>query len=314
MIHSFSMEIRESFDEYRNCTLCPRSCGVDRSVKQGFCREGDRLSIDSALIHRGEEPCISFRGGSGTIFFTGCSLRCPFCQNMQISQEPLERRFYSTAQFVEIMEGLIKKGAENINFVTPDHFLPHIIEGIKHLEARGYRVPYVYNCSGFQSIENLKIACEYIDIYLIDYKFADRDAAKYCINNDGYPDAAHEAIDFLFVKKGNLELDDEGKAVSGVLVRHMVMPGFVDNSISVINNLFFDYGSDVFLSLMCQYTPQYLKPGYDFINRRLSKEEYESVADHVISMGLTNGYIQEFIEGEDMYIPDFEKKNMYDEW
>ena len=308
------MDIRETFDEYKNCALCPRNCNVDRTVKPGFCRESGRLSIDSALIHHGEEPCISFNGGSGTIFFTGCSLRCPFCQNMQISHNPENKKYYSTAEFIDIMEGLIKKGAENINFVTPDHFLPHLIEGIKHLNSRGYRVPYVYNSSGFQSVDSLRIACEYIDIYLIDYKFADREAAAYCINNNQYPDVARDAIDFLFGKKGNLKLNPDGKAVSGVIVRHLVMPGFAENSIDVINNLFFDYGRDIFLSLMCQYTPRYLKNGFDKINRRLTKEEYERVADHVISLGFTNGYIQEFIEGEDRYIPDFEKKSMYDEW
>lgn len=308
------MEIKENFTEYLNCGLCPKKCAVDRNVKQGFCREGAGLSIDSALIHHGEEPCISFKGGSGTVFFTGCSLRCPFCQNMQISQHALNKKYYTTAAFIGIMEGLIEKGAENINLVTPDHFLPHIIEGVKHLKKSGFRIPFVYNSSGFHTVESLKIACEHIDIFLVDYKFADIEAAEYCFGSTAYPAVALEALDFLFKTKGNLKLNAEGKAENGVMIRHLVMPGFVENSLKVIDNLFFEFGADIYLSLMCQYTPQFLKDGYDRINRRLAREEYKIVTERVRDLGFGNGYIQDFIEGEDKYIPDFDAKKMFDEW
>ena len=140
--------IKEDFIEFKDCNLCPRSCHIDRNNDLGFCKESNRLSIASFLKHFGEEPPISFKNGSGTIFFTGCSLRCPFCQNIQISQNVKQKNYYTTDEFIKIMVKLIENGAENINFVTPDHFLPHIIEGIVYLKKNNYNVPFIYNCSG----------------------------------------------------------------------------------------------------------------------------------------------------------------------
>jgi putative pyruvate formate lyase activating enzyme len=305
------MHINEDFIEYKDCTLCPRNCHVDRNINSGFCRESSKLSIDSALLHKGEEPPISNKNGSGTIFFNGCSLRCPFCQNIQISQQKINNNVYTTKEFILLMEELINKGAENINFVTPDHFLPHIIEGIKHIRNKGYQIPMVYNCSGYQSIKNLEIAKDYIDIFLFDYKFADIKTAEYCIKNKEYPEVCKKALDFVFAKKGNLKLDINGKALSGVIVRHLVMPDFIENSIDVINNLFFSYGPQIFLSLMSQYSNKYLLPGFDRINRRLKKDEYQKVTSLVDELGFQNGYIQEFINYDDEYLPDFKKDQIF---
>src|SRR4030042_989125 len=176
------MFIKKEFEEYKSCILCPRKCRINRDIKNGFCGESSRLSIDSALIHFGEEPPISCQKGSGTIFFTGCSLRCVFCQNMQISQNknPGKKKYYSTKELIDVIGNLINKGAENINFVTPDHFLPHIIEAIKYLKNKNIEIPFIYNCSGYQSLGNLEIASKWIDVFLIDYKFSDSEVSYYC--------------------------------------------------------------------------------------------------------------------------------------
>lgn len=307
--------MQDVFELYKKCNLCPRECDIDRYKSVGFCGENATVSIDSYLLHHGEEPCISFKRGSGTIFFTGCSLRCPFCQNRQISQLALDKgkSYYSFEEFLDVIRELIEKGAENINFVTPDHFMPHILKASEFLANERKMTPFVYNCSGFQSLEHLERIVDNIEIFLFDYKFADTFASKYCINNIDYPSVAEKALDFLIKKKGHLVLDDNGKAVKGVIIRHLVMPDFIDNSIKVINKLYFDYGVDTYLSLMSQYSPFYLeKNRYPRIARKLRREEYYNIVELVHNFGFRNGYIQEFIDEKDGYIPDFETEYIFD--
>ncbi|MBN2546384.1 MAG: radical SAM protein [Spirochaetes bacterium] len=299
------------FDLYKNCSLCPRSCGIDRTVKKGFCGETSDLSINAYLLHKGEEPCISHKNGSGTIFFTGCSLKCPFCQNKQISQLAVKKKYYGIDQFIGIITELINNGAENINFVTPDQFMPHIIEAIEYFKRKKINIPFIYNSSGYQSLEHLKKTIDFIDIFLIDYKFADEVASNYCINNREYPSVAYNAIKYLLEKKGNLILNSKGKAEKGLLIRHLIMPTFIDNSIKVINNLYFDFGNKVYLSLMSQYTPFYLNDNLLKINRRINKKEYDEVINLVNELGFKNGYIQEFINTDDDYLPDFKRVNIF---
>ncbi len=310
------MLIKEEFEEYKSCKLCPRECRVNRNTQNGFCGESSKLSIDSALIHFGEEPPISGDKGSGTIFFTGCSLKCVFCQNMQISQNknPDEKKYYSTKELIDIIKNLIKKDAENINFVTPDHFLPHIIEVVKYFKNQNVDIPFIYNCSGYHSLENLEIASRWIDVFLIDYKFANTEVSFYCTKRKDYPEVALEALKFLYNEKGNLILNKNGKATSGVIVRHLVLPGFIENSILVLNNLYNNFGKDIYLSLMAQYTPIYLKNDFDRINRRLTLNEFKKIEEHLFYLGFRNGYIQDFIDNEDKYVPDFDNKKIYDEW
>lgn len=303
----------KTFELYKRCNLCPKNCGINRYKKKGFCQEKAELSIDAALLHFGEEPPISFRNGSGTIFFTGCSLRCPFCQNMQISQNAITKKFYTLEQFIEIIIELIKRKAENINFVTPDHFLPHIIEAVKYIKSKGFDIPFIYNCSGYQSIYNLELSLPYMEIYLFDYKFANKEASSYCIKNSDYPDIALEGLKFIYKNKGNLLLKN-GKAIKGVIVRHLIMPDFLENSLEVINNLYFTFGNKIFLSLMSQYTPIFLKKGFNRINRRITNEEYNKVINIVKDLSFENVYIQEYIKGYDRYIPNFFEKKMFEDW
>lgn len=308
--------VKNLFLEYSNCNLCPRSCKVDRTKQLGICKESDKLSISAFLKHFGEEPPISFKNGSGTIFFTGCSLRCPFCQNMQISQKSKDKqmyntKYYTTKEFIDIMVSLIENGAENINFVTPDHFAPHIIEGIKYLKKNNYNIPFIYNCSGYQSIANLESVIDYIDIFLFDYKFADSEASYYLLGLKNYPQVCEDALNYIYKNKGNLKLDKNGKALSGVLVRHLIMPNFIKNSIDVINNLFFEYGNSIYISIMSQYSPLFLRDGYQKIDRRLRREEYDEVISLVNKLNFKNGYIQDYIGYDNEFLPDFEKREVF---
>ncbi len=304
---------------YRNCKLCPRECGTDRTKQSGFCGESSLLSIETALLHGGEEPCISGSHGSGTVFFTGCSLRCIFCQNMEISQEKgsADKHYYTPDEFVDMLKLLVGKGAQNINFVTPEHFLPHIIYACRKLRDEGCTIPFVYNCSGYESIAMLELASSVIDIFLIDYKFSTDFVSKVCVPKAlDYPRVALEGLKFLWERVGNLHLDENGMARSGLLIRHLVLPGekFVDGSLDIINEIFFELGNTPYISLMSQYTPAFLKVPHESLGRTLQPTEYNKVLSLVRELGFDNVYTQEFPESADIYIPDFGSKKMFDKW
>jgi len=233
---------------------------------------------------------------------------------MQISQGNIHNKKYSLDEFVKLMEELIAKGAENINFVTPDHFLPHIKEGVTILKKKGYNIPIVYNSSGYHTIEHLEQTLSLVDIYLFDYKYADKTAAKRYSNAIDYPETAFNGLKFIYKNKGNLLLNKDGKAEKGILIRHLVLPGNIDNSIAVLDNIFFELGPKTYLSLMSQYSPKYLKEDCPEINRPLYKEEYDKVLKHLNNLGFKNCFIQDLPENKDRYTPDFNEKKMFERW
>ena len=282
-------------DLYKECRLCPRGCGVDRvsGVRKGFCQETAELRVAYIGPHFGEEPPLSGTRGSGTIFFTGCSLRCTFCQNYQISRDGLGQAMEMDG-LLESVETMIKiDGVHNVNFVTPDHFLPHALSLIAALRERGYTLPMVFNLSGYQSRELLDLAHGHVDIYLPDFKYADRGLAEKLSRCKDYPDVALSALGNMVAAKGFLDFceEDSSLARTGVLVRHLILPGYVENSLEALTTLFLEFGRHLPLSLMSQYCPVLHHEDAN-LNRPLSKDEFDRVYAHALELGFEHLYVQ----------------------
>lgn len=280
------------------CRLCPRECGVNRREKgkgalSGFCRESERVRVGYIGPHFGEEPPITGTHGSGTIFFSGCSLRCSYCQNHQISRGGLGR----TMDMAEILKSakdmLDHRQVHNINFVTPDHFFPYAFSLVSILRTEGYPFPALYNLSGYQSLDLLRIAEQYADIYLPDFKYSDARLSTQFSSCRDYPKVALEAVCEMVRQKGFLDSTRTGAplATRGVLVRHLILPGRVQNSIDALNTLFLEFGAGLPLSLMSQYAP--VVPHADpNMNRPVSKEEFERVYAHALELGFLHMFVQ----------------------
>ncbi|MGD8387894.1 MAG: radical SAM protein [Desulfobacteraceae bacterium] len=307
---------------YRACRLCPRECGVDRTrvsagSRAGVCGEGDRMRVAWVGPHFGEEPPITGENGSGTVFFTGCPLRCVFCQNYQISHGGLGEVVSVEALVERVL--LMEKEARvhNVNFVSPDPFFPSVFEVVKGLRLRGCHLPAVFNLSGYQSVNLLRQAEEAPDIYLPDFKYSDaRLAARYASCPD-YPGTALDAIGEMLRQKGILDTIKSGKdtARKGVLVRHLILPGHVENSMDALSSLFVEFGADLPLSLMSQYRPVSEQlPGT--LGRRLHQGEFDRVFAHAQELGFRRLFVQ-FPEKEGdgadsaPFLPDFRKKQPF---
>lgn len=288
---------------YSNCRLCPRKCGADRRTSLGFCRQSDRIKIARADLHYWEEPCISGDKGSGTVFFSGCTLNCCFCQNHEISQEGKGYEI-TVRELAEIFLDLQDKGANNINLVSPTPFVPSIIEALDMVKPK-LCIPVVYNCGGYESIETIEMLKGYIDIYLPDLKyFDDQYAAKYS-KCQGYFNTAIVAIDAMQKQVGKPVYDDRGIMQKGVIVRHLALPTLRRDSQNLIMALAERFSpEDIVLSIMSQYVPLYKACEHKEINRRISTFEYNSVLDVANSLGF-NGYSQERSASSEVYIPPF---------
>lgn len=303
-------------DAYCSCHLCPRNCGCDRSRKAGACGMTNELRISRVGLHMWEEPCISGTSGSGTIFFTGCNLGCIFCQNHEISRRLIEKdlsssspfalpgRPYTVSEFSDAMLSLEKQGANNINFVTGTHFVPHIIEGVRLARERGLSIPTLYNCGGYESVETIKSLEGTIDIYLPDMKFFSSDISKKYAHAADYFERAKEAIAEM-VRQCPRQIYNEGGMIQkGVIVRHLMLPGLLFDSKHILDYLCETYGNSITISLMNQYTPM---PGIpEELDRPLSPEHYRSMIDHLTLLGQENCFIQEGGTVSESFIPDFE--------
>ncbi|MBQ2663878.1 MAG: radical SAM protein [Clostridia bacterium] len=287
---------------YESCTLCPRKCGVNRAEKRGYCGESDILRGAKAYLHKWEEPCISGTNGSGTVFFTGCSLRCVYCQNREIA---LGNAGYeiSAKRLGEIFLELQEKGAHNINLVTPTHFLKHIIEALDF--TRGFlNIPIVYNCGGYENADTIKKLDGYVDVYLPDFKYMDSALAAKYSNAPDYPAAARAAVDEMVKQMMNrCTFDENGIMKRGVIVRHLVLPNHADNSKAVIKYLYDKYGDDIYMSIMNQFTPTAATENYPEINRPLTSAEYDEVVDYAADLGVTNAFVQEGGTVSESFIP-----------
>jgi len=286
--------IEAAYRLLEQCHVCPRECGVNRlkNDKLGFCRSGLNPVLASVSAHHGEEPPISGTKGSGTIFFTNCNLKCVYCQNYPISQMGNgEER--TLAEVACQMLWLQEQGCHNLNLVTPTHFMPQILKSLALAQERGFNLPIVYNTSGYESVESLRVLDGIVDIYLPDMRYSDNAAAmKYSIAPH-YPEINRAAILEMYRQVGNLELDEKGIAKRGLLVRHLVLPGGISGTEGVMKFLAEEISTKVYISLMAQYFPAYKATEFKELSRRISAEEYEEAREIMEKYGLENGWVQE---------------------
>ena len=293
----------ESF--MKECRVCPRNCGADRlSDQKGFCRAGAEIILARAALHMWEEPCISGKEGSGAVFFSGCSLGCKFCQNRQISRGQTGKKV-TADRLADIFLELQQQKANNINLVTAGHFLPQVAEAIEKSRNRGLQIPVVYNSSGYEKSEMLKLLEGLVDIYLPDFKYMDPELAeKYSYARD-YPEVAKEALKEMVRQTGTPEFDRRGIMKKGVIVRHLLLPGHVKDSRRVLEYLLSTYGKEIYISLMNQYTPMPAMKDDPRLSRKVTDREYQRLIDYGIQLGLENGFIQEGETAKESFIPEF---------
>ena len=285
------------------CTLCPRNCGAERTAESGagVCRMGTQPKIARAALHMWEEPCISGTRGSGAVFFSGCGLRCVFCQNEAISQQG-EGKIVTPARLAEIFRELEAQGAHNINLVTAAHFVPAVLEALNLYRPN---IPIVYNSSGYESIETLRMLSGVVDIYLPDYKYIDPNMAAMLSGARDYPDVAFAAIAEMIRQTGAPVYDENGMMQRGTLIRHLVLPGLTGDSMKILTRIRDEFPG-IPVSLMGQYTPcgrALSMPGMD---RKIKKKEYARVLAHMEAIGL-DGYRQELGSADGAFIPSFDE-------
>lgn len=288
------------------CVICPHNCGVNRLDGQvGRCKSRDTVKIALYSTHNFEEPCISGKKGSGTVFFSNCNMNCVFCQNYEISQQGKGREI-SIEELAEIFIKQQEKNVENINLVTPTSYVPQIIEAIKIAREKGLKIPIVYNTNGYEKVKTLKMLEGYIDIYLPDLKYSDDLLAKRLSKVDNYFEIATNAIREMHRQTGRAIFNDDGIMQKGMIIRHLVLPNHILNSRRVLKWIN-DNMSDVYVSVMAQYFPTYKAKEIEDINRKLTKEEYEEIENYLYRLNLENGYIQELGEHEEEYVPRWEE-------
>ena len=282
-------ELRETM---RSCSLCPRDCGARRlEGRYGVCRSTSNLTISSAAPHYGEEAPLSGRNGSGTIFLTSCNLKCTFCQNYDISHMRLGRPV-SCDELAEIMLRLQRSGCHNINFVTPTHFTPQIVEALVKAVDGGLSIPLVYNCGGYESVQTLRLLKDVIDIYMPDIKYSDNATAKRFSGAPHYWDVVTEAVREMHVQVGDLQVDDRGIAQKGLLIRHLVLPNRLAGSRKVLEFVSRDLSPNSYINIMDQYRPAYRAIRYTELGRTIADKEHEEVLGWASGLGLHRGFLQ----------------------
>lgn len=295
------------------CKLCPRECGADRkSGKPGACGvSGEGVMAARAALHMWEEPCISGKTGSGTVFFTGCPLRCVYCQNYELARGRAGKRI-TTERLSEVFLELETAGAANVNLVTPTHYTPEIVRAVKAAGKRGLSIPVVYNCSGYEKVETLELLEGTVDIYLTDFKYMDSDMAARYSKAPDYPEVAKAALgEMVRQTGGETAFNKDGMMTKGVIVRHLLLPGHLKNAKAVVKYLYESYGNQVYLSLMNQYTPlPQVRETFPELSRGVTRREYERLVDYALSLGVENGFIQEGETAEESFIPAFDGEGL----
>ena len=302
--------MNDYFSLYENCTLCPRKCKVNRlGGFSGVCGESSELFVSRAALHMWEEPCISGANGSGAVFFSGCDLHCVYCQNHDISAGN-SGKLISKDRLAEIFLELQAQNANNINLVTPTHFLPHILYAVKKAKEKGLKLPFVYNTSGYESVRSLSLLDGVIDTFLPDFKYFKSETAGLYSNVPDYPDVCKQAIKKMVDLTGAPQFDEHGLIKKGVIVRVLVLPLHTKESMDIIRYLYSEYGDDIYISIMSQYTPipDIIPEGdeYSCLKRAITAREYEKVVDFALSLGIKNAYIQEGKVNLESFIPPFD--------
>ena len=287
------------------CTLCPNNCGVNRlKNEKGKCNITNNIKVSLSSLHYYEEPCISGKNGSGTIFFSNCNLKCIYCQNYKISQQGLGKDI-STQELANLFLQQQKDGAHNVNLVTPTPYVIQIIEAIKIARKKGFNIPIIYNCGGYENIKTLKMLEGYIDVYLPDFKYADNELGVKYSNVNNYFDNVTVAIKEMYRQVGTPKLDENGIIQKGLIIRHLILPNHINNTKNVLKWIEENIDNNVYVSIMAQYFPTNKAKENKFLNRKLNKKEYKEIEKYLATLNLTNGYIQELGEHEEEYVPNF---------
>ncbi len=287
------------------CRQCPRECKIDRERDLGFCGVPEQLRIARASLHMWEEPCISGTKGSGTVFFSGCNLKCIYCQNYDISQDNFGKAI-TVQRLQEIFIELINKGVHNINLVNPSHYMKPIRQALTAVKQRDeLTVPVIYNSNGYETAEALKTMEGLIDVYLPDMKYCSGNTAMKYSKAMDYPEVSRKAVIEMFRQVGSPVLDESGIIRSGLIIRHLILPGHTKESMKILSWISENLPKSVYISLMSQYTPYYAAHNFPEIDRPITRNEYERVVNHLYRLGLEEGYIQERQSANTMYIPDF---------
>lgn len=287
------------------CNLCPRNCNVDREKGElGYCRASNEMVVARYSLHMWEEPVISGNSGSGTIFFSYCNMRCCFCQNYEIS-ELHKGKAISIKEFSDICLELQKSGANNINLVTPTHYVTWLVEGLKLAKEKGLNIPIVYNSSGYENVKTIRMLDGLIDIYLPDLKYYDNNYGKKYSKCDNYFEYASSAIDEMVKQVGKVEIDSNGIMKKGVIVRHLLLPSALEDSKRIIRYLYNKYQDDIIISIMNQYTPV-RKLKYEELNHGVKDSDYDELINYAYDLGVRNAFIQEGETQKESFIPDFD--------
>ena len=289
---------------YNSCELCPRKCHINRNTTKGICSNTSTLKVARSALHYFEEPSISGTNGSGTIFFSGCNLKCCYCQNKEISNDNFGINI-SVERLSELMLELQKKKANNINLVTPTHFVPSIIEAIKLARRNGLSIPIVYNTSGYESITTIKLLAGYVDIYLTDFKYFDNKLGEDLSKVKNYFEIASLALEEMYKQVGKNKFSSNGMMTKGIIVRCLVLPTKGTDTKKIINYLYKKYQDNIYLSIMNQYTPVNHSDTFTFLNDKVSDKEYDDIINYALDLGVKNAYIQEGETQDKSFIPPF---------
>lgn len=290
-------------EKLERCEICPHRCKVDRTNNQiGRCKSKDTVKIAKFSIHKFEEPCISGKNGSGTVFFSNCNLSCEFCQNYEISQKGYGKEI-TIEELADIFIKQQENKVNNINLVSPTSYAIQIIEAIKMAKKKGLNIPIIYNTNGYENISTIKLLKGYIDVYLPDLKYAENDLGKKYSKVENYFEIASSAIKEMYNQVGKIEFDEEGLIKKGVIIRHLILPNHIENSKKVLSWINSNLPKDIFVSIMAQYFPTYNAKKIKDLNRKITKNEYKRIEEFLYSLDIENGYIQDIGENEEEYVP-----------